>query len=162
MFALPYPPVAFAFQVHIAGDRSLHGGSFSEASGFDAETEVKIINEGGENRFAHQVPGRMKHQNLVLKRGIMLSETPLMTWCTDILEGDGSKRVETKHITVSLLNEHRLPTLTWALSGAYPVKWTVGKLAAQENAVALETIEFAYQRIKRDLSVVAMASGVVT
>lgn len=162
MFALPYPPVAFAFQVHIAGDRSLHGGSFNEASGLDSETEIKTINEGGENRFSHRVPGRMKHQNLVLKRGIMLTKSPLMTWCIDCLEGNLSKRIETKDITVALLNEHRLPTLSWAMSGAYPVKWTVGKLAAQENAVALETVEFAYRRIKRDLSVAAAVSSVVT
>lgn len=151
MASLLYPPVAFAFSVYIAGDRSQHGGSFNEVSGLDVETEVMTLAEGGENRFSHQLPGRIKHGNLVLKRGIMLLDSPLMTWCQSILEGNLAKRIEAKNINISLLNEGGSPTMVWKVFNTYPVKWSVGKLAAQDNRVALETIEFAFQRIEREL-----------
>ena len=54
-------------------------------------------------------------------------------------------------ITVTLLDDQHNPLSTWSITKAYPVKWTTSDFKAQENSIAIETLELAYQNfIKTD------------
>lgn len=145
-----YPPVGFYFSVKFSGVGSSNDSSFAEASGLDAERGVVEIAEGGENRFSHRVPGRAKYANLVLKRGLMASSSDLFDWCKTAFEGDLGQPLEPKEIDVSLLDPEGDPLLTWNFTRAWPVKWSVAGFNAKENAVALETLEFAYAYVTRE------------
>lgn len=144
-----YPPVAFSFSVRITGNRADVDHAFQDVSGLDAEKVSTDLAEGGENRFVHKLPGRVKSKNLVLKRGIVLISSPLFGWCKEVLEADFSKPIQPKSLTVSLLDEKQKPAMTWSLSNAWPAKWQIGALNAQRSEVAVETIELAYTRIER-------------
>jgi phage tail-like protein len=145
-FALP---VAFHFTVAVDGAGDDVDAAFQEVSGLEAEMEVESVVEGGENRFVHRLPKAVKHPNLVLKRGVAPSGRGLAQWCAEVLEKDFSAPIKPRGVTVSLCDEDGDPLRTWAIAGAFPVKWSVGGFDAMKNAMAIETIELAYRTLKR-------------
>jgi phage tail-like protein len=153
-----YPPVAFSFSVRIAGNAAAVDQGFQEVSGLDAERAMTPIEEGGENRFVHKLPGHIKAQNLVLKRGLMLASSPLFAWCKSALEDDLANPIKPQSLTVSLLDEKAKPMITWSVVAAWPVKWQVGAFDAMKNEVAVETMEFACQRVERRINQMLKAS----
>ncbi len=149
-----YPPVGFYFEVKIAGNSTENDASFAEVSGLDAERDVVEVKEGGENRFSHRLPDRAKSGNLVLKRGILVSASPLFDWCKEVFESDLEKvnPVTPKNINVSLLDPDGSPLITWNVTHAWPVKWSLAAFNATANEVAMETLEFAYAYAVRELN----------
>jgi phage tail-like protein len=137
-----YAPVSFYFEVEIDGADY----SFKEASGLEVELEVEEIKQGGNNSFNHRVPGRVKYNNLILKRGMVTFGSSLQSWVQSTLFHNTSGTVKPKSIKVSLLDpKGKSPIKSWNFRNAYPVKWKVSDLNAEENAVAVETVEFAYE-----------------
>ena len=99
-------------------------------------------NEGGRNDYVHKLPTRMKHPNLVLKRGITASQgAPGVV--RRLLHGP-----EPDAITVTMLNEHGDDVHVWSFENAYPVKWTGPTFNAAQNTVATEAIEIVHEGIK--------------
>lgn len=146
-----YPPVSFYFEARIANQAGGADASFAEVSGLDAEREISEIKEGGENRFAHRVPGRGNHGNLVLKRGLMLASSALFDWCKTVLEDDLDSAIETKNVSVSLLSPEGSPLINWNITRAWPVKWQVAAFKARESEIAMETLELAYAQVTREV-----------
>ena len=143
-----YPLVSFYFSVYVKGMGGVDS-AFMEASGFDAEREIQEVVEGGENRFVHRLPTRMKHGNLVLKRGFVGSATPLFDWCKATLESDVGQRLRPHDIKVSLLDMDGHPMVAWDFVRAWPVKMSVSNFNAKESEVAVETLEFSYAYLNR-------------
>src|SRR4051794_37884263 len=54
-------------------------GVFREVRGLSVNVETVTIREGGENGFAHQMPGRMTWPHLVFRRGVVQSDA-LFDW----------------------------------------------------------------------------------
>ena len=146
-----YPPVAFSFSANIVGDKG-PVASFNEISGLDVERQTAEITEDGENRYVHKLPTSPKHSNLVLKRGIMLPSSALFSWCRATLEADLSQRIEPKDVLVSLLDQKQQPMISWNVTNAWPVKWQVARFRADESNIAIETLEFAYSSLSRQVS----------
>jgi phage tail-like protein len=117
-------------------------GYFTEASGLNAEVETMTYNEGGRNEFIHKLPSRMKHPNLVLKRG-MTTVKDLQGWFDESYNGPSRTTV-----TITMLNEKAETVHTWTFANAYPVKWTGPQFNAQQNTLATEAIEIVHEGIK--------------
>ena len=117
---------------------------FQEVSGLSATITPESIVEGGENRFTHHLPKRPEYTNLVLKRGLF-THSRITNWCRDAIENFEFSPVD---VYVSLLNSDHLPVANWQVIGAYPVKWSVSNFNAEENSLAIETIELTYQYFK--------------
>ena len=136
-----YPPVGFHFKVEFNGITTQDTDfQFQSVAGLSVDIETEEFSEGGENRFKHKFPVRTKFPNLVLKRG-MVTDSNLIDWCRDAIE---SFLFEPVDLTVKLLNEEQEPMVTWNVVHAYPVKWNLSDLNAEENKIAIETIELAY------------------
>ena len=142
-----YPPPAFHFKVVFEGTDE--DASFQEVSGVGSQLETEPYQEGGENRFKHQLPKGVTHNNLVLKRGIADTRSPLVAWCRDVLEGGLASSISTKTLHVNLLDENHSPVRSWAFARAFPVKWEVGGFNSTKNEVAIETIELSYSYSNR-------------
>jgi phage tail-like protein len=145
-----YPPVGFHFKVSInlpdsgPEDREAR---FQEVGGLNKTIDLEEFKEGGENRFSHRLPNPAKYSNLVLKRG-MLTKSNLIKWCFDAIDNFIFKPAD---ITITLLNEKHEPLSTWNVSKAFPVKWSTSDFKAQENSIAIETLELAFQNfVKTD------------
>lgn len=141
--AIIYPPTSFSFIVN--GVSTLEGidSQFQSVSGLSAEVETEEYVEGGENRFKHQLPTRTKYNNLVLKRG-MMQNSGLIEWCkSSIMNLD----FELRDLIITLNGGvgSSAPLMVWKVIGAYPVKWEVSDFNAEENKLAIETIELKYR-----------------
>jgi phage tail-like protein len=144
------PPVVFHFTVAFTGaGPNVSDAAFREVGGLDRTMGVEEVVEGGENRFVHRLPKPSAQPNLVLKRGLTEADSGLVKWCQETLEQDLAKRLQPKDVVVSLLDEEGDPVASWSLTRAWPVKWSVGVLDAMKNELAIETIELAYNTIRR-------------
>lgn len=154
-----YPPLGFHFKVQILGlDGNEMDSRFQQVGGLQVELETESRKEGGENRFEHVLPMRTRYPVLTLQRGLVVS-SGLLHWCADtfsaldqnvIDSGPTSTLIQPKDILVALLNENHEALCTWNIFHAWPRKWNLTKLNAEENTIAIETIELQYQyfRIK--------------
>lgn len=143
-----YPPVVFHFKVEFSLPDSApedREARFQEVTGLKKELAVEEYQEGGENRFSHKLPTPAKYPNLVLKRGLLKS-SKLVDWCFDAIDHFNFKPVDLK---VTLLNEEHKPSVSWDFVRAYPLKWSVGDLKAQDNALMIETLEIVYQYCRK-------------
>jgi len=147
-FDRPYPmPRSFHFKVEfrdVPGIKA-HDVRFQDVSGLQSEIGVEEVKSGGENRFTYRLPTRARYQNLVLKRG-MLMDSGLIEWFKNGVE---NFIFFPATIIVKLLDKDHEPLQTWTFIKAWPVKWNISEFKATENAVVIETIEFAYQYFKR-------------
>ena len=133
-----YPPLGFHFRVEFANIKGEF--EFQSVSGLNVELETEQIAEGGENRFKHPLPVRTKFTNIVLKRGLKVN-TDLIKWCRDAVV---DFNIVPTDVTIILLNEEHEPLQTWNVVHAYPLKWSVTDLNAEESKIAVESIELAY------------------
>ena len=137
-----YPPVGFHFSVDFSSvSDSANDTRFQSVGGLNIEMETETIKEGGENRFNHVLPLKSKYPNLVLKRGLLI-DTKLIDWFDDTFN---KLVVEPKDIVVKLLNEDHEPLLSWNIVRAWPLKWSVADLNAEESKLIVETLELNYQ-----------------
>src|SRR5882724_5970575 len=141
-----YPPVSFHFKVEFQGvGKGDADTRFKEVCGMNAEIAIEELPVGGENRFTYRLPNRAKYGNLILRRG-MLKDSGLIDWFRKAIEDFEFKPVD---VLVYLLNEDHEVSVSWVFTQAYPVKWMISDMKAQENALAIETIELAYQYFRR-------------
>lgn len=142
------PPVGFHFRVDVVG--LAHGDDvrFTEVGGLGVELGSEEVPEGGLNGFVQKYPTRAKYPELVLKRGLLRSSA-VWNWLRECIE---DYRITPRAIDVVLLDEAHQPLLTWHFIGAWPTRWAVGDLNANNNAYAVETLQFAYQYYTVDRS----------
>ncbi|MEL6667559.1 MAG: phage tail protein [Bacteroidota bacterium] len=143
------PPASFYFLATI--DDEEKPAAFQEVSGIMAKMEISEISEGGENRFVHRVPGRVRYDNLVLKRSMIQIHSAFYQWCYQSLNGSPSQRIEPKSLRVDLIDaqlENNKVLRRWVFENAYPTKWEVGQSSADEEQI-IESLEFAYTHFQQ-------------
>ena len=137
-----YPPLGYHFKVEFANQDAEY--QFQSVSGLSVDLEIEEIAEGGENRFKHKLPVKSKYPNLVLKRGLLV-DSELIKWCREAVD---DLIITPTDLTISLLNEEHEPLMTWNVVHAFPVKWSVADLSAEESKIVIETIELVYSYFK--------------
>lgn len=138
-----YPPLGFHFKVEFADFPGEY--QFQSVSGLTVDVDTEDVVEGGENRFKHTVPIRTRYPNLVLKRGLVV-DSELVKWCRDAVENFSFKPT---NLIVKLLNEKHEPLLSWNVVHAWPVKLSMTDFNAEQNSIAIETIELSYNYFNR-------------
>jgi phage tail-like protein len=144
-----YPMTALHFQV-FWGD-SQNTSSFSEVSGLTMEAEVVEYRGGADPQTnTRKQPGLRKFSNVTMKRGIAPAEAGngLFDWYNTIVAGSVTRRP----VTVSLLNENHDPVMTWKIMEAWPVKLEGPGLKSTGTDVAIESVEFACERIEIEVA----------
>jgi len=141
------PPVGFHFLVNFLAAGVLPNPldiRFQKVSGISAEIETTDIREGGENIFRHRLPNHVTYNNLILERGMVIA-SPLNIEFNDAIS---SMKFAPSNVLVILLNENTIPLAGWQFERAYPVKWSISDLDANNNAVVIDTMELAYARFQ--------------
>lgn len=116
---------------------------FSECSGLDAMLEIEEYMEGGVNDRVLKFPTRMSWGKLVLKKGIVRDKA-LWEWIAGFAEG----KVKRRDGLITLLSEKGEAHTVWKFSRGLPVKYGGPRLAAADNAVALESIEIEHEGLE--------------
>ncbi|VAX01204.1 hypothetical protein MNBD_GAMMA22-3086 [hydrothermal vent metagenome] len=117
---------------------------FQEVSGLSVDTQFLSLPEGGENRFAHQLPERTQYSDLVLKRGKFLG-SGVLHWARQAIEEFEYKPV---NIMVSLLNEQHLPLYNWHVVNAIPKQIEISGINAMNSEIVVESLTLKYQYFK--------------
>lgn len=153
LYLKSYPAVGFHFRVTFGTANEDDGDNrFQSVSGLSVEVETENKKEGGENRFEHVLPLRTKYPLLVLKKGLIQSKS-FRVWCmesinaiTTMASASPSKRlISPKDITVSLLNPDGGELMVWNVVHAWPKKWSISDLNAEQSTIVVESIELQYQ-----------------
>src|SRR3954454_10998540 len=121
-------------------------GAFMEVQGLELRVEVDTDEEGGENGFVHQLPGRMTWPNIVLKRGLIQTDA-LFDWVKKS-SGEGFATAGNKLTrctgAVVLMSSTNKRLRSYELQGAFPVRWTGPRLNVEEQMPLEEELEVAH------------------
>ena len=117
---------------------------FQEVSGLTVSTEFESWPEGGENRFAHQLPKSLQFSELVLKRGKFMG-SGVLQWARQAMEGFQFKPT---NLMISLLDDTHLPLYNWYVVNAVPKRLEISGINAMNNEILVETLALNYQYFK--------------
>lgn len=115
--------------------------SFTSVDGLAAEYVVKTYEEGGENGYIHQLPGRMKYTNVKLTRPVDKGSKALAAWFSELGKAQTLSR---RTATVIAYNDNREVVAEWSLKDVYPVRYTGPSFSAENGKVITETLELAH------------------
>lgn len=138
-------PLAFHFKVEFGSSPLDADIYFQEVNGLSAEVATEELREGGVNDHVHRLPTGIKHGNLVLKRGYA-ANSEVGRWCRSALEDFDFNPVD---VSVVLLDETHQPLVKWTFTKAYPLKWSISDFSAQQNTLAIESLELAYATFRK-------------
>lgn len=117
---------------------------WQEVSGLTVSTEFESWPEGGENRFAHQLPRKLQFGEVVLKRGKFMG-SGVLHWARKAMEQFEFKPC---NVLVSLLDDAHLPLYNWYIVNAVPKRLEVSGINAENNGILVETLALNYQYFK--------------
>ena len=122
-------------------------GAFQQVSGLSGELEVLPYPEGGRNDFVHQLPVRHSWGRITMRRGVV-RDPGLWTWYeAGLTQSLGARRGG----TVLQLTPDGSPAVAWAFQAGLAAKWTGPEMHAEQDAVAVESIEIVHQGLTRVL-----------
>jgi phage tail-like protein len=131
----------FNFLIEIDGVVS---GGFSECSGLVTDTNIIEYREGNEKQgTTRKLPGLMKYNNIVLKRGYTKDDR-LWKWRQKVIDG----KTERAGGTITLFDEARQPALRWNFREGWPSKLEGPGLNGKTSEVAVETLEIAHEGLE--------------
>lgn len=132
----------FHFQVDFGG--VIKNISFQEVSGLDAETKIIEYRKGDSKDFSTiKMPGIMKYGNVTMKRGVFINGDNFWNWYNTIK----LNTINRITVLIKLLDETGNVTMQWELHNAWPVKITSADLKSDNNEVAIDTLEIAYENL---------------
>jgi phage tail-like protein len=137
------PYVNFNFLVEIDG---ITHAAFQEAGGLDTTIEVIEHREGGENITTRKYPGQVKFSNITLKRGLT-DDVELYGWHKQWADGDPA--APRKNGSIVLLDRQGQEKARWNFFNGWPSKWTGPALNAEQNDIAIESLEIAHEGLAR-------------
>lgn len=130
--------VAIAVLFHVTLD-GVDVGMWTECSGLSAKYDVEEYAEGGQNAFTHKLPGRLKYENVTLKRGLDGDSAKVAKWFAAVGE---SRDRSTASITA--YDEDLQAVTAWTLTDVVPVSWTGPSFSADGGKAAVEELELAH------------------
>ncbi len=131
------PAVSVCFSVTVDRDDL---GTFTACDGLGCEVVIEQREEGGNQLFVHQLPGRLKYPNVKLTRAVNADTEKVARWFASMARG-GVQRTEARIVART---QDGTPVASWGLLGVIPVRWTGPQLGVDSPKVATETVEIAH------------------
>lgn len=123
-------------------------GAFRECTGLGSENEIVEYKASGPKGeyVVKKVPGRLKWNNITLKRGIT-DAMDMWKWRKLVEKGKiGEAR---KNGTITMYNQQGNPVAQWTFINAWPSKLTGPGANAANNEVAIEEMELTHEGYER-------------
>lgn len=123
-------------------------GAFRECTGLGSENEVVEYKASGQKGeyVIKKVPGRLKWNNITLKRGITDS---MDMWQWRKLIEQGQVDQARKNGTITMYNQQGSAVAKWNFINAWPSKLTGPSANAGNNEVAIEELELTHEGYER-------------
>jgi phage tail-like protein len=143
------PPVAANFVLEVDG---VAIGMFGRVRGLEVSIEVEEYAEGGANGFVHRLPGQMRWPSLIFSRGLTDSDN-LFEWMNKSA-GSGFQaaggKLERKTAAVTVLDAAGNRLRSYAIEGAFPVRWTGPTLDTLDGTPLSEELEVTHHGFRSD------------
>ncbi|MDP9074941.1 MAG: phage tail protein [Actinomycetota bacterium] len=130
------PAVSVCFVVSVDGQEL---GNFTSCEGLACEITIETREEGGNNGFIYQLPGRMKYTNVKFSRPINADSSKVASWMTSMVTD-----IKRHTATIEAMTADGDVVCKWDLDMVIPVKWQGPQFNVDSPKVAMETIELAY------------------
>ena len=123
-------------------------GAFRECTGLGSENEVVEYKASGPKGeyVIKKVPGRLKWNNVTLKRGITDS---MDMWQWRKLVEQGKIDDARKNGTITMYNQQGSAVARWNFTNAWPSKLSGPSANAGNNEVAIEELEITHEGYER-------------
>lgn len=123
-------------------------GAFRECTGLGSENEVVEYKASGPKGeyVIKKVPGRLKWNNVTLKRGITDS---MDMWKWRKLVEQGKIDDARKNGTITMYNQQGSAVARWDFTNAWPSKLSGPSANASNNEVAIEELEITHEGYER-------------
>ena len=139
------PLVSAFFTIDFGGKVA---GAFRECTGLGSENEVVEYKASGDKgKFVmKKIPGRMKWNNITLKRGIT-ANMDMWKWRQKVEDG---KVTEARlNGSVVMHDQDGTPIARWNFFNAWPSKLTGPAANATNNEVGIEELEITHEKYER-------------
>ncbi|MFQ5380397.1 MAG: phage tail protein [Dehalococcoidia bacterium] len=139
------PLVSFNFALEISGVIS---GYFTEVSGLGSEHEIvehKVVSSSGKE-IVMKIPGRLKWENITLKRGITES-MDIWDWRKQVEDGnvDSTRR----NGSIVMYDQHGSEVSRWNFERGWPSKVSGPSPKADSNEIGVEELTVTHEYIER-------------
>lgn len=104
------------------------------------ELTMEQHEEGGDNLLVHQLPGRLKFQNIKLTRVVSRDTQKIGAWFRNM-----AGRVTRTPGQIVAYDRELSKLIEWNFLGAVPVRWSLPSLSTDGNKAATESLEIAHQ-----------------
>jgi phage tail-like protein len=139
------PLVGFHFSVEVQG---VVTGYFTECTGLGSEHEViehNVVTEKG-MEVVMKIPGRLKWENIVLKRGIT-SNMDIWDWRKQVEDGQVT---DARHDgSITMFDQELNPVARWEFKRGWPLKVTGPQPKSDSNEIGIEELTIAHEYITR-------------
>ncbi len=145
--ATAYPLPKFHFSMEFGGTTF----NCTEVSGLGFESETIEYRAGADKKFhKSKQPGLRKFGNITAKRGTFedTSKEFYDQWAKTVYYQEKGEQFR-GDLTIKLLDEAGQPAVTWIANQAYVAKVTSTDLKADGNEIAIETVEFVIEELKK-------------
>jgi phage tail-like protein len=132
----PEEAVAVCFSVSVDKNDL---GSFNSCEGLGCEFVIEQREEGGNNGMVWQLPTRIKYPNVKLSRPVTRDSQKITNWISGMAAG-----IKRRTAVIEAKNLEGKTIASWSLAEVVPVRWTGPQLSAEQNKVAMETLELAH------------------
>lgn len=140
------PAIGTHFRIDFQGKIK---GAFRECTGMGSEHEVveyKASDEKG-RELIKKVPGRMKWNNITLKRGIVANTVDMWNWRKDVEEGNIDKA--RTNGSIILCDGNGTEIARWDFNNAWPCKLVGPAPNAANSEIAIEELEITHEGYTR-------------
>ena len=139
------PLVSFHYAIEVQG---MVKGYFTECTGIGSEHELiehKIVDEKGRESI-QKIPGRLKWENITLKRGIT-GTMDIWDWREQVVQGQVEKARHSG--SVIMYNQSLEPVARWDFVNAWPLKVSGPTMKADSNEFGIEEVTLVHEGMKR-------------
>ncbi len=140
-----FPVPKFNFNVDL-GSGTI---SFQEVTGLDQENDSLEYRGGDDKEFVTQKRvGMKKTGTLSFKKGVFSTKSDVLKIYDEVnKKGKYFSNQDPLDLVINLMDESGSNVLSWKVTGAVPIKMTNGDLKSEENAIAIEQIDFVHSGI---------------
>ena len=140
------PLVGFHYAIEVQG---VVTGYFTECSGIGSENEViehKIVDDKGRETI-QKLPGRLKWQDVTLKRGIT-DNMDIWDWRDEVVQGkvDDVRR----NGSVVMFNQQLTEVARWNFENAWPSKVSGPSMKSDSNEFGVEELVITHEGLYRE------------
>ena len=140
------PLLGFNFLLELEGAIA---GYFTECTGIGSEHEIiehKVVDKQG-HEVVRKIPGRMKWQDITLKRGIT-SDLQIWKWRETVIQGKMADA--RKPISITMLTRDYQPVAIWHFTNAWPSKVTGPTMKSDSNDIGVEELVLVHEGMYRE------------